>query len=246
MSLQDELNRIDALQIYNVWQDVFKRLYPNQLYRNKNKDNLRSPSEYYQRIDVFQYADGQEVFTAKFPFALYTDEETQYKNLLKDKATAKDQAEQVKQQILDLLIDVELGVAAGLLGLDKPNAAVYRNELIQSGNLAQTQALKDYYDAWKTEQDIISQENQAIQDGVNAIEKGKKIVAYINFLNRQKNLTIEQFQQILADADLQLIERLCLNGSIASARFQINQYIPDGTLITQDDKDKILAFIDRS
>jgi hypothetical protein len=246
MSLQNELDRIDALNIYDIWQEVFNRLYPNQLYRNKNKDNLRSPSEYYQRIDVFQYVDGQEVFTAKFPFALYTDEETQYKNLLKDEVTAADQAEQVKQQILDLLIDIELNVAAGLLGLDKPNAAIYRNELIQSGNLAQAQELKDAYDIWKAEQDIIAQESQAIQDGVAAIEKGKKVVAYINFLNRQKNLTVEQFQQILLDADLQLIERLCLNGSIVSARFQISQYTPDGILITQDDKDKILAFIDRS
>ena len=243
-TLEQWHEQIDALTIEDLWQDVMPILYPNQRLRNKNKRKVQ-PKTYYQRIDVFQMVDGSEIFSQKLSFQNYRDEETADKATLKDAKTSEFTALQNKQDIIDILADVELRIAIDELGLDAPNPSRYLLDLIQSGSITQAEALRDAYNNWKQEQDLIKQEDAAIEDGIKTIIKGQKIVAYINYLNRQKGLTVEQFQTILLDADLQLIERLCLNGSVSSARFQISQYVPDGVIMLEDDKTKILAFIDR-
>jgi hypothetical protein len=244
-TLEQWNSEIDAYEIYDVWREVLTRLYPNQFYDNKNLDNSNTPQVYYQNIDVYQLVDDDKVFASKFPYEIYVQEQDAYKLQLKDDIAQRFADLQIREDIEAELDGVELNVAIAELGLNEPNAAAYKVRLLDNKDLAQAQALRAAYDTWRANQDIIDAEDQAIADGVRAIEKGKKVVAYINYLNRQKGLSLAQFQQILEDQELQLIERLCLNGSLVSARFQISQYTPDGVIMLQEDKDKILAFMDR-
>lgn len=244
-TLEEWNTEIDGYDISDLWQDVFPRLYPNQDYDNKNR-SPREGSEYYQRIDVFQMIAGEKVFATKLPYADYLTEQDLVKQELKDAKAAEFADLELEQQVKDILDSIpELNVAIAELSLNQPNALLYKALLIQERDLEQANALKVAYDAWRASQDILEAEENSINDGVAKIEIGKKIIAYINFLNRQKNLTIEQFQTILADTDLQLIERLCLNGSLSSVRFQVNAYQPDGVIMLEDDKTKILAYMDR-
>lgn len=244
-TLEEWNTEIDGYTIVNVWEEVFSVIYANMLFDNKNREE-REPSEYYQRIDVFQMVGDEKVFATKLPFSDYLTAELDYKTQLKSDFAARFADLELAQQVQDVLDSIpELIIAMRELSIADVNPSIYASTVVASRDLDQANALLSAYNAWRSAQDVIDAEDQAINDGVSLIEKGKKVVAYINFLNRQKNLTVEQFQQILADQDLQLIERLCLNGSLVSARFQISQYVPDGVIMLQEDKDKILAYMDR-
>lgn len=82
--------------------------------------------------------------------------------------------------------------------------------------------------------------------GLTSQSAGAEIIAAVWALNEVKleagTLTAQQFQAILADQSLALIERLLWNGSLRSAKSLIQAYA--GDLFTVDEKTLIVALID--
>lgn len=76
------------------------------------------------------------------------------------------------------------------------------------------------------------------------MEFGKRIIGIISLRNDAKSLTQEQIQQLpvtYGDARAALQD-----GSIATARVIIDALVPDGTILTQDDKDAVIGEIDNN
>lgn len=82
--------------------------------------------------------------------------------------------------------------------------------------------------------------------GLTSQNAGAEIIAAVWALNEVKleagTLTAQQFQAILADQSLALIERLLWNGSLRSAKSLIQAYA--GDLFTTEDKALIVSLID--
>jgi hypothetical protein len=70
---------------------------------------------------------------------------------------------------------------------------------------------------------------------------GRRVIAIITIRNDDKDLTSEQKTQI--SDNYETVNRELLNGRIDIAKASIQAATPDGTLITQADKDAILAEI---
>ena len=65
------------------------------------------------------------------------------------------------------------------------------------------------------------------------------MIAYIGARNMAKSLTTAQVKTVVETYST--IQALLASGSIATAKVEIEAVTPDGTLITQADKDAILA-----
>ena len=86
-----------------------------------------------------------------------------------------------------------------------------------------------------------AQEQAALEQAMKHQSFGKKMQAYIAVRNRQKSLTVPQVKQMTDTYGP--IQSLLLSGSIETAKAQIQAITPDGTLVTQADKDAVLAEI---
>lgn len=71
------------------------------------------------------------------------------------------------------------------------------------------------------------------------IKFGNRMIAYIGARNMAKSLTTAQVKTVVETYST--IQALLASGSIATAKVEIEAVTPDGTLITQADKDAILA-----
>lgn len=95
---------------------------------------------------------------------------------------------------------------------------------------------------------VLSQDatDQAIQAGILDEIKdkafGEKVMAYVGYLNKQKNLSISQIQTLRGA--ISAAEDALSVGAIEAARAAVDGYSPDGTLLTAADKTAILAMID--
>jgi hypothetical protein len=82
--------------------------------------------------------------------------------------------------------------------------------------------------------------------GLNSQNAGAEIIAAVWAMNEVKlsagTLTAQQFQAILADQSLALIERLLWNGSLRSAKSLIQAYA--GDLFSAAEKNAIVSLID--
>jgi hypothetical protein len=82
--------------------------------------------------------------------------------------------------------------------------------------------------------------------GLGSQNAGAEIIAAVWALNEVKleagSLTAQQFQAILADQSLALVERLLWNGSLRSAKSLIQAY--SGDLFSAEEKTLIVALID--
>jgi len=77
-----------------------------------------------------------------------------------------------------------------------------------------------------------------------AIQLGMKIMAEIRYINEKKTLTLEQFQVLIADQDLDRIERLLWNGSFKTAKLAVQAY--NGTAFTTEEKQTIIDMLDNA
>lgn len=87
-----------------------------------------------------------------------------------------------------------------------------------------------------------------LKKGLEAQTVGASCVAQVYALNEAKfalgTLTSQDFQTILADPTLAMIERLLWNGSLTTAKSMIQSYT--GLAFSQSDKDTVIAIIDSS
>lgn len=101
-----------------------------------------------------------------------------------------------------------------------------------------------------TQTDVTAQVAQQtlLSRGLQAQAVGATAVAQVYALNEAKftagTLTTQDFQVILADATLQMIERLLWNGSLATAKAMIQAY--NSPYFTADDIASVVAIIDNS
>jgi len=133
-------------------------------------------------------------------------------------------------------IPVDFIEVARLAGNNETNMELLKKRILDEKDEALLASLEAQVPAAQVDRAKNSGINQALQ----AIEGGKRIVAYMNALNAAKNPTALQVKAVLQDADLSLIKALLESGSLATAKVEIEAYTPSG-IITQADKDAILA-----
>jgi hypothetical protein len=101
------------------------------------------------------------------------------------------------------------------------------------------------YQREKNEEELLADQMYQISQYRAQIEKGVSTIAYFRFLNDQKNLNESQKAQILSDSSIQQIIQVLSIGNIDLAKSLINAYQADGTLVTNEDKQKIITFLDK-
>jgi hypothetical protein len=118
------------------------------------------------------------------------------------------------------------------VGVDELGAPVYEPQLVEDPDLkAQVEAA----DAAEAAQDM------AISEKMANMHFGQKVLALIAVRNDAKSL--QPADIVSLTTAYATIQSLLLSGSIATAKAQIEAITPDGTLVTQADKDSILAAI---
>lgn len=155
-----------------------------------------------------------------------------YKNQLK-KQNLKDR--------LDALADIRLAMVA--LNVNVANSEIYKKSLVDSLANNQVSLLEDSYAEEVVRVAAIAEEENAIKEGLRKINIGNQVIAFINYLNSQKQLSGEQVAQLVSTYS-QIISLLS-TGSIATALGVINSITPDGVVMTLSDKNKIIALIAR-
>jgi hypothetical protein len=85
------------------------------------------------------------------------------------------------------------------------------------------------------------QRRNEIRKIMQDMEFGREVVALFGVLNNSKSLSSEQIA--LLSATYAPIQNLLLSGAINTARLAIEQVVPDGVVITQEDKDEIVTYL---
>lgn len=86
----------------------------------------------------------------------------------------------------------------------------------------------------------IAQEN-LIQEGRKRQSIGAEVIAKVYSINESKQITPEQFSAIMADSNLERIERLLWTGSLKTAKLMIQAL--DNTYFTNEEKQSILDML---
>ena len=240
LTRQQNIDLVNAYKIYDIWYEVFRRLYPDQLYRNKNTLAVREDI-YYLNIDVFQYVNGQEVFTAKFPYSLFVDEITQYKNYLIDEINLFFDAKEIRDDLSQRLSVLDVAVLALRLGYPQANPAIFVRDILENGSVSIVENLEAENIDYQIELDAMLQEELSIKNGISKIRHGEEILAMMITRNEAKGLTPEQFNQFVLDQDITLIERFLKNGSLITARYLVSIKVVDDVIFLQSDKDFVLS-----
>lgn len=82
-----------------------------------------------------------------------------------------------------------------------------------------------------------------VQERLNKMHFGDKVVATLVEINNSKNYTQEQFTQLISDATLSGIERLLRSGSLDLAKASIAAY--NGPWYSAEEKQNIINMIDQ-
>lgn len=99
---------------------------------------------------------------------------------------------------------------------------------------------------WQSQKAIEATERareMAIQASIKRIECGKRIIGIIIYRNSLKSLTTAQVGQL--NTSYAPIIGLISTGSLITAREAIQAHVPDGTVITEQDKTEALAEADK-
>lgn len=118
----------------------------------------------------------------------------------------------------------------------EPNE-VYCTWLRKEGLYA-NQTKMDAYNSAKAEK--ISQENE-LKERLEMIEKGKELVALMANRNAKKGLTPDQIPSLLST--YREVNEALSSGSLQTAQYLVSQVVPDGVIMSQEDKDFALAKI---
>lgn len=76
------------------------------------------------------------------------------------------------------------------------------------------------------------------------LDFGMMVIALVGMKNEVKGLTHDQKNSMMADSDIQTILAMLQAGRIGYSKQLVTAYTPDGTLLTQADKDDILQLIE--
>lgn len=81
-----------------------------------------------------------------------------------------------------------------------------------------------------------------INDGKSRQELGALVIAKVYSINESKNISAQQFAAMIADANLERIERMLWTGSLRTAKMMIQAL--DNTYFTPDEKSTILSMLE--
>lgn len=87
---------------------------------------------------------------------------------------------------------------------------------------------------------------QAVANGMKAQQIGAQVIAIVWAINESKNLSGAEFQAMLADTSLQLIERLLWSGSLKTAKALIQTNASLAEHFTSEEIAQVLALINSS
>lgn len=143
--------------------------------------------------------------------------------------------------------DAELEARLDAIGEDLINVVRLKGDTSANMTLLKKRIIEERDEALLTELEallptakLVKAKDEGINLALQAIEGGKRIVAYMNALNGAKNPTIAQVKATLQDADLALIKAMLESGSLKTAKEEIEGYTPSG-IITEEDKVAILT-----
>lgn len=94
---------------------------------------------------------------------------------------------------------------------------------------------------FEAQENLKKQEQEELQKAIQAMDCGKKSQAFLLVRNVKKQLTKNQTKQLLLAYSQ--IKQLLDTGSLDTAIEEINAVTPDGVIITNEDKQKIVEFI---
>lgn len=117
----------------------------------------------------------------------------------------------------------------------------YEQKTIKS--IAIDQAKLSAYQTQKAIEEIAKQKENGIQFALKRIECGKRVIGLLVLRNSAKTLTTANVAQI--NQTYAPIKGLIDTGSLSTAKEQMELIIPDGMLITSEDKTDLLAEINK-
>lgn len=211
------LAEIDLLNINQIWQGVFELMYPMHEYENNNTTYTKGQDQpYYDGLQIYQMVAGEKVYGVKLAFSDYETEEAGYKQSLKDAETIWFNE---TQRVNDLTIRIdalydwrEASIAAQ--EYDSINEySLFKDSIIGAND---TTAL-DIIEA----QDSINKQSydfeQAVDQKINDIAFGNRVVAYISKMNLDNNITAEQLTTIYSNSDILSLMSTLQSGSLNTA-----------------------------
>lgn len=90
----------------------------------------------------------------------------------------------------------------------------------------------------------LSDSEEEIELRLRRMDFGKRLIAIMSIRSDEKELNTGQVVQL--NKDFSDINAAVLNGSISTAKALISFFAPDGTIITQSDKDALLSEINNN
>jgi predicted XRE-type DNA-binding protein len=129
------------------------------------------------------------------------------------------------------------------LNINEANSSLFLKRVIETldNDLMEQLEIKDE-EIYQLSQ-VQREQDEKIAIGVEKISRGNKIIAYINSVNSEKNLSPEQVGTVIAT--YQSIISLLSTGSLGTAYQLVLATTPDGVIMTNEDKIKILSLFDR-
>lgn len=101
--------------------------------------------------------------------------------------------------------------------------------------------LPSEYTLEETDVTAEAQREALIQDGQRRQALGANVIAKVYSINESKNITPQVFAAMIADANLERIERMLWTGSLRTAKLMIQAL--DNTYFTNDEKTSILSML---
>lgn len=241
----DELElEINRLKFHQVWRVIMPRLYPNSRIRN-NTLSGQTGQVFYRGLIPFQLISGEEVFDTKLAFDDVLDELEAWKieqvSELNVEFEELQRQHDLRQRIRSLKHLLQAKRNLNLFP-NTNNSALIEKQIIDNNMEAELVLLEA--------EDIAIENEVLFQDDVDEVGLrmivGNRIVATINKMNRDNNITISQVQAILADPEVQTILQLLQTGALESSKTLIEaKDLSSLPPMDQSYKDRVIAMIDR-
>jgi len=235
--------QINALAFRDVWPSVMARLYPSSAVEN-NSTGVEPGETLYDMLRPYQLSGNTRIYDTKLPYSpAVVDEVTDYKADLVTALTAEfDELQRVKD-ITDR-VDALHNWRQAAINLGQydtyVNVALFAKAIADADDTAFLALLEA--------EDASIQAELVFQSGVDEKESrmrlGTRIIAVINKLNEDSNITAEQLTAIFSNATIQQIMQALQTGSLLTAQALITPLDLTGLApMDQSYKDRINSMI---
>ena len=196
---------INAWIFDDIQNEILQRLYPNSLYEYGEITD-ETEEDLYDLISPYQLVGEVRVYDTKLAWNDVLDDIEEYKT---------EQLHIIDQRFRILsLHDWKQSATDLSLFLNFYNFELFMGEII-SNDLEMELGLIEVQDALlETEHDFQS----GVTEKVARIDLGKRVIATINYMNQENNITVPQLTAVLTDVDLINIMGALNTGSLLTAQ----------------------------